>query len=342
MKTTLNLLKISFALCFVIGCVAKAPEKIQYEQKDEKPPLAAKILGQEVDMNDLLEGSALEHFQIQEKEYRFKKERLDRLVRAKVLETEAKKLKINADELINKHILKGPIKVSASEVDQFIKEKNIDKNQVDGTARKQMEDFLIAQKREKKITDYLAKLTSQAPVEVYFKRPVFNLPKEQIARPTEGYTNAKIKMIEVIDYQCEACRLVTSKIEQLRKNNSRDIEVSYLYFPGEGRTEGRLSAEAAVCGFRQKPEAFWGFHRALMALKKAPEQSEILALAGKHGLDKAKLEECLNKKIGAADLRQHFEFANKLGVRASPLIILNGEVLVPDTPMADMQSKIKE
>lgn len=346
-KAALNFQKKYLLIVFTLSlmmsaCIGKSSEGIHYAQKDERPPSAAKILGQDIDMADLLEGSNLEYYQLQDKEYRFKKNQLDRLVQEKILQSEAKKANIGVEELLNKQILKGPVKVSSSEVDQFIKEKNIDKNQVDATARKQMEDFLIAQKREKKISEYLGKLTKTAPIEVYFKRPSFILSKEKVVRPTVGYTNAKIKLIEVVDYQCESCRTVSNKIELLRKKYGRDIEVSYLYFPGEKRNEGRLSAEAAICGFRIKPEAFWDFHVTLMALTKPPEKNDVINLAAKLGMDKNKFAGCLQQKEGDKDLAEHFSTANKMGVRSSPLIILNGEVILPDASMSDIEAKVKD
>lgn len=335
---------VYLVLVFALGgCIGKAPEEgIHYDQKDERPPSAAKILGQDVDMADLLEGSYLEYYQLQEKEYRFKKNRLDRLVQEKILQAEAKKLNINPEEFLNKYVLKGPVKVTSAELDQFIKEKNIDKNQIDSSTRKQMEDFLIAQKREKKIADYLGKQTKTAPVEIYFKRPAFILPKEEVVRPTVGYTNAKAKLIEVVDYQCDACRTVSNKVDQLRKKYGRDIEVSYLYFPGIKRDEGRLSAEAAICGFRLNPEKFWNFHSALMALTKAPDKNDVVNLAAKNGMDKTKFTNCLDQKDGAKDLRDHFKTANKIGVHTSPLIILNGEVILPETSMSDIEAKVND
>ena len=320
----------------------REPEGIHYEQKESSPQMAAKIFGQEISTEELIDGGRLEYFQIQERDYRFKKDRLDQVVHNKILTEEAKKKNISVDELMDKHILKDPITASSGEIDKFIKEKNLDKTHVDSAARKQIESFLVVQKKEQKVKQYIAKLTAEFPVEIYFKRPTFIWPKEKMSRPTAGSPNAKVKIIEVADFQCESCKKIANKTEQIRNKYGNSVLVSYLYFPGNNRTEGRASAEAALCGFRQSANSFWKFHDLLMGLQQVPSKDSLIALGVKAGLNKTKLEDCIAKQESAIDLREHFNFANALGVRSSPIFIINGEVFNADFPIENIFAKINE
>lgn len=336
------LLAFAFAIYFTASCTRKSNDGIQYEQKEHNNQAAAKVMGQEISTSELLDGAQLEYFQIQLHEYRFKKERLDQIVRNKILSEEAKRLNISVDELMDKHILKDPITVSSSEMDRFISDKKLDKKQIDSSIQKQLEEFLKVQKREQKVNHYLAKLTGKLPVEIYFKPPVFSWPKEKIARPTKGSSKAKVQIVEVADFQCAACKKVANKMDQIYKKYGQDVAVSYLYFPGENRTDGRASAEAALCGFRQNANSFWKFHDLLMATEHTPSKNEIINLGVKSGLNKEALEKCIANQESSIDLREHFNFANKIGIRSSPVIIINGEVVAADLPIENIFTKINE
>ncbi|BAD60567.1 DsbA family protein [Nocardia thailandica] len=144
-----------------------------------------------------------------------------------------------------------------------------------------------------------------------------------------GPTDARVTLVEFLDFECEACRAMFPIMEQLRADYSDRVAFVVRYFPipshfNSGRAARAAQAAADQGRFEQmyqrlfETQADWGEQR-------APADEVFRGLAAELGLDLGAYDLAYNDPATAARVRADFDEGLALGVVGTPSFFLNGE-----------------
>jgi protein-disulfide isomerase len=308
-----------------------------------KPGVVAKINGEEITEDQLIGDAQLELMQIKKQEYDLKMNQLNKMVTERVLGAEAKKEGLaNADEYINKKILKGDIKITDAEYKKFVKEKNIPESNINDQVKERIYSYMKEQKREELVQGAVAKLTKNQPVEVYFKKPKSNIQVDIGDAPVTGGDNAKVTMIEFSDFQCPFCGRAAKTVEEVRKKYGNKIKIVFKQFPLPMHKDAMPAAEASMCVYEQGHDKFWKFHNIAFAAQDKLDADNLVKDAKASGADEKKFKECVAAHKYADYIKKDMAYGEKLGVRSTPTFFINGQLLSGALPIEQFSEVIDD
>jgi protein-disulfide isomerase len=329
----------------IVACTSdSAKAKINMVFKDApKPGIAAKINGEEITDDQLIGDAQLELMQIKKQEYDLKINQLNKLVTERVLGAEAKKDGLaNADEYINKKVLKGDIKISDSDYKKFVKEKNIPESNINDQVKERIYSYMKEQKREELVQAAVAKLTKNEPVEVYFKKPKSNIQVDIADSPWTGGENAKVVMVEFSDFQCPFCGRAAKTVSEVKKKYGNKIKIVFKQFPLPMHKDAMPAAEASMCVYEQGHDKFWKFGDIAFANQEKLSADDLVKHAKAAGADEAKFKECVASHKFADFIKKDQAYGEKLGVRSTPTFFINGQLLSGALPIEQFSDVIDE
>jgi protein-disulfide isomerase len=145
------------------------------------------------------------------------------------------------------------------------------------------------------------------------------------AAPVIGNPNGDVTVVEFFDYQCSYCRSVLPTIVSIMEN---DKKVRYVLkeLPILGNAS-LLASRASIAAWKLDPGKYWDFHRALMGAKPLNE-STIMVLAAKAGLDRAKLRKAMDDPAIGEIIQRNYKLAEQLNVTGTPAFVI-GDRFVP-------------
>ncbi|MBP9855453.1 MAG: thioredoxin domain-containing protein [Candidatus Omnitrophica bacterium] len=167
-------------------------------------------------------------------------------------------------------------------------------------------------------------------------------PTSELSGRFKGNPNAKIKIVEYMDFQCPACAMGAKYLRERMQKDSQNIYVEMRYFPLPMHTHALLSARFAECAANQNK--FWEFHDQL--IDHQDEWSKVInaypsfeAMAKQVSLDMTKLQACLADNKVDQVIKQYKESGQKLGIKATPTYFVNDKMVVG---LKDLQKEFKE
>lgn len=140
-----------------------------------------------------------------------------------------------------------------------------------------------------------------------------------------GDQAAPVAMIVFSDYQCPACRALHTEVERLEASKRRQLRVRWRHYPLATHVHARSAALAAVCAGMQG--AFVEMHSTLFRTALDSTTPPWTRLAATSGVsDTARFHECMGSESAAAALVRDDTDARRLGVRATPTILIQGDM----------------
>jgi protein-disulfide isomerase len=164
---------------------------------------------------------------------------------------------------------------------------------------------------------------------------------DPLAARSKGSAKAPVTVYEMADFQCPACRMFTVTVmpaldsEFIRTGKVRWVFIN-LPLPSI-HPNALAAAEVAMCAARQG--RFWQTHDALYlhldAWARLPQPHDTLvALAQRAGVDRDKLNACIQSGTARAEVQQDSQRAARSGAHATPSFYIEGGLLegAPYTP----------
>jgi len=141
--------------------------------------------------------------------------------------------------------------------------------------------------------------------------------------PVLGPADAKVTIVEFSDFQCPYCAVAVGKLNAVLKAYPKDVKLIYKQFPLEIHSQAALAAEAALAA--QKQGKFWELHDAMYADRTHLSRQNILAMAGKIGLDLKRFEQDWDSPAIKQALAREQKQGDDAGVDGTPTIFINGK-----------------
>ncbi len=348
-KNALSLVTILVAAStavVVTGCTgsqAKTKPNIVTKDNPPAPGVVAKINGENINEEQLIGDDKMDFFELKKKEYELKMERLNRLIVEKMIGGEAKKANMSLDDYINKKVV-GDVKISDSDYKKFVKEKNVPESQLTPQLKERIMGYLQQMKKQELLQAYIAKVTKNNPVEVYFQKPKMMVNVEPGNGPWFGGENAKVTIVEFSDFQCPYCAQGAERVHELKKKYGNKIKLYFRQFPlpPTMHPQARQAAEASLCVNEQGMDKFWKYHDLLFKNQDKLDDANLAKFAKEAGADQAKFEECYKAKKYAAQVQSDMAYGEKVGVRSTPTFFVNGQLINGALPVESFSEIIDE
>lgn len=139
--------------------------------------------------------------------------------------------------------------------------------------------------------------------------------------PTRGETDAPLRIIMFIDFECPYCQKSYKTIERIADRYGNAVSFVFKHFPIDTiHPNAERAGMAAACAGDQ--DAFWEYYDLLFA-KKLFDQNALLSYAQELDLDTANFAHCLDSAAHQEDLNQDLADGIDAGVRGTPTYIVN-------------------
>ena len=288
----------------------------------------AQFMGQQIAARELYRGVEQDLYEAQMAVYNIKLAKLKSYILEKLVTRDAKEVGLSHDQFLNQVIAKG-IKVESGAIEAFIKERNIPKEKLNDTLKKQIERFLIQKEKKIAIERWLAKKTAKNPVEVYLSkplRPVFDV--SLVGAPYMGGKNAKVVVAEFSDFQCQYCRKGAEILKKMRKKYGDKIKIVFKNFPLSFHNDAEKAAMAGLCARDQGQTFFWKMHDKMFENQGNLDKKNLTSMAEKIGLKMQDFVACMESQKYKGKIRESVEEGKRLGVKSTPTFFVNGQVVV--------------
>ncbi len=145
----------------------------------------------------------------------------------------------------------------------------------------------------------------------------------------KGNPEAKVTLVEYLDFECEACGAYYPLIKQLGVEFPNDLKIVTRYFPLPGHKNSMTAAIAVEAASRQGK--YWEMHDILFenqekwGNKQMPTPEVFETYAEAIGLDIEKFKADVADPATAARVQRDFDASEKLGNDSTPSLFVNGE-----------------
>jgi protein-disulfide isomerase len=206
-------------------------------------------------------------------------------------------------------------------------------------------------RRELKYVEYLIKKFQR----VKDKKPIFNKAlqamEEQRALllssktdpqrpPRRGGEDAKVTIIEFMDFECPPCKKATKTIGEILKTHGEKVRLVFRNYPRvEKHPLAVKAAEAALCAHEQGK--FWEYYELLFENQKNLDVGNLIKLAESLGLEMQAFQSCLISGEKARRVIEDLELGRELGVNRVPTFFINGIKIEGNKPIEEFHKIIQ-
>jgi protein-disulfide isomerase len=138
-----------------------------------------------------------------------------------------------------------------------------------------------------------------------------------------GPVDAPLELVMYGDFQCPYCTAAQPIVARVRTRLEGRLRFAFRHFPlPEVHPDASRAAEASEAAAAQ--DAFWPFHDAAYANRGHLAEADLLAIAGRLGLDAARVADELRVGAHAARVERDVESGRASGVDGTPAFFANG------------------
>jgi protein-disulfide isomerase len=340
MKTVFSALLASAVL--FSACNKEKPPVIIATGTGDLPgdTVVATVNGANITAKELDEKISGQLAQIDEQKHNTRKQGLENLINERLVENEAKKRGLTADQLIKQDVEDKVPPPSEEEIKKFY---DTNKERMGGQTLEQMHDrlaqYLTQNPKQQKFRELVQKLRDQAGVKITLPTPP--KPRRQVAAsgPSRGPADAKVTIVEFSDFQCPYCSRAHDTVEEVMRTYAGKVKLVFRHMPlVQIHPQAFKAAEASNCAHDQGK--FWEFHDVLFKNQQALGPDQLKQYAQQMGLDAAKFNACLDGGGKADQVRADMKDAETAGVQGTPAFFVNGVFLNGAVPVTDFREII--
>lgn len=155
--------------------------------------------------------------------------------------------------------------------------------------------------------------------------------------PTSGAAEAKILLVEFSDFECPYCAKANKTLKKFMAKHKDQVTLVYKNFPLIPIHPQALPAAQAAWA-AQKQGKFWEYQDALFTHQKQLGEALYLNIAKNLNLDEEKFNG--DRTLATAAIGKDIELAQRLGLSATPLFVMNGETLSGAVQLSEMENAL--
>ncbi|MFA6237615.1 MAG: DsbA family protein [Bacteriovorax sp.] len=304
--------------------------------------VAASVGGEPILEKDLEAGIESDIYDAEMKVFEIKFGKLQAMLLEKFMNMDPNRKGLSNDDYLNKYIAKD-VKVTEAEIEKFIKDRQIPKDQLNPEIRERIKQFLEVESKKLAVDKWIADKTKKTPVEVYIRkpsRPVFDVNVKDA--PFKGASDAKVTIVEYSDFQCPFCSKAAAIVAEVEKKYGSKVKVVFKNFPLPFHSQAKIAANAALCANEQNSKLFWKMHDAMFADQSKLDKDNLVASAKKIGAKEAEFKSCLEAEKYKAVIDNDMAEGQKLGIKSTPTFFVNGKLVSGAQPIEVFSEVIDE
>ena len=297
------------------------------------------MAGEAIHDADLLPLVAGQMQQLRRQEYEVKAQALEELINQKLLESEAARQNVTAEELLERE---ADGKVSAptdAEIEAVYNAQKAQINRPLEEVKPQIAQMLRESRVEQARAAFFKTLRAAAGVTVHLQPPRIEVSHD----PTRvlGDPNAPVTIVEFSDFQCPFCQRAHPIVKQLLAKYPSQVKLAYRDFPLQQiHSEAHAAAAASRCAGEQGK--FWQFHDRLFETNLPLNGPTFTDHAAQLGLDTGQFVDCLSSDRFEALIEQDLQDGSRAGVSGTPAFFINGIALTGAQPLAVFEKAVED
>jgi len=303
----------------------------------------AEVNGQPITEGEIDKAISGQLSKLQEQIYNLRRQRLDAVIRDRLLAQEAAKRGVSVQKLLDTEVTSKVGLVTEEEIERFYQaNKARFKAEVDETAiRDQIRGQLQGQKIGAQRETFLQSLRRGATIAINLQPPpVARVEVSVDGAPVRGGANAPVTIVEFSDFHCPFCKRVLPTLKDLEAKYGDKVKLVFLDFPIEQLHPGaRKAHEAARCAAEQGK--FWAYHDVLFDKAPRTTAEDLKAYAREVGLDLAKFDQCVVSGKHKELVQKDIDEGARLGVNGTPAFFINGAPLSGAQPLEAFVSVVE-
>lgn len=148
----------------------------------------------------------------------------------------------------------------------------------------------------------------------------------QNSAPNLGDSKAPVTIAEFSDFQCPYCKSVAPLIDRAFTQYAGKVRRVWIFTTNAtDHPQSESAAVAALCANKQGK--FWQYHGLLFEAQDNLGPAAYNQIAQNLGLDMSLFRACLADSATLTTVRAHTQFAQRVGVTATPYVTVNNTVL---------------
>jgi protein-disulfide isomerase len=165
-------------------------------------------------------------------------------------------------------------------------------------------------------------------------------------QPTRGPANAKVTIVEYSDFECPFCARGYNTLEnQVMKQYDGKVRLVFKNFPLTSiHPWAQPAAIAGECVYAQSHDAFWKLYNYFFEnqhdINPQNLKEKVDAAVGSDGIDKTKLNDCMDNQKTLAEVNSDQKEGESIGVNGTPAFFINGRLLSGAQPFEQFKAVI--
>jgi len=271
--------------------------------------------------------------------YQLEHQKLDELIKEKLLQREAARRGLSVQRLIATEI-KAKVRVSDQEVEAFYREHKDSVKAPEAAVKEAFRRYLEQEREAELMSRLVENLRSRARVRVYLEAPTPIRPDDLTVpgAPFRGPKDAPVTIVVFWDAQCPFCAKAQAVLQQVLETYPNEVKLVFRHFPLERHAHAKLAAEAAECAARQGK--FWEYYAQLHADATRLSLEGLRVLAQELGLDLRAFATCLDTGKARGRVVKDLADGREAGVTGTPTFFINGRIVEGAQPFATFERLI--
>jgi protein-disulfide isomerase len=285
---------------------------------------AATIGSTSISMSDLDTEIGARLNRLRTDEYNIRRAVLEEIIATKLIDAEAARRHVTANELFKTEIEAKITPPDVAEIEPIYdgvadKYPGMSKDQVLAEIADGMRRQRLAARRAK----YIKELRAAAGVKVNLEVPRVAVKAEG---PARGGASAPVTIVEFSDFECPFCGHAVETLQRVEKKYGDNVRIVFRDYPLAMHRTAKRAAEASHCADDQGK--FWEMHDRLFSKGGPINDADIYRFATQAGVDRNKFDQCLTSGKYKEAWKASQEEGNRVGVTSTPSYFINGRMIV--------------
>jgi len=282
----------------------------------------ATVAGQPIYERDLMSVAGPSLLDLRKQEYKLKSEVLNQSIRKKLIEAEAKKKGLTAEELLKQEVDSKIAEPSDDEAKGYYlgakSGTTLSFDEVKSQVKQLLKNAEIQQAREK----YADSLQDKFAVSILLQPPVVHVTDDPSR--VKGDPDAPVTIVEFSDFQCPFCNRIEPALKDVLTQYQGKVKLSYRDFPlSQIHPNAKIAAEASRCALDQGK--YWEMHDAMFADQSKLDEAGLIKTAAGLGVDQKAFGSCLKSGKYEEVVQEDFRAGSEAGVNGTPTFFIYGE-----------------
>jgi protein-disulfide isomerase len=285
---------------------------------------AATVGNTAISMSDLDAAIGARLIRLRTDEYNIRRTVLEDLIATKLIDAEAARRHMTAEELFKTEVemkITPPVLAEIEPVYDGVADKypGMTKDQ----ALAEIADGMRRQRIAVRKAQFVHELRAAAGVKVNLEPPRVAVKAEG---PSRGSDTAPVTIVEFSDFECPFCSRAVETLQQVQKKYGDNVRIVFRDYPLFSHRTAKRAAEAAHCADEQGK--FWEMHDRLFSKGGPLSDADLYRFAGQAGLDHDKFDQCLASGKYKEAWKPSQEEGTRVGVSSTPSFFINGRMIV--------------